>query len=159
MLKIFFGVIILIMPSLIFSITYELVSADPRFIFLEMVNEYRVANGLQPFECLFMEVPQAFTDFQASIGIFLGHIGFTKRAEKIKKLIEENYRIKVSNISFAENVAFLRGNSIDLKMAFESFFKSKKHRENILSPRYEWTAIGITKKSDRLYICQIFWGY
>jgi hypothetical protein len=159
-LKVFDGLIlILIIPLFAFSITYELLSNDPRVAFLEMVNEYRIVKGLQPFECLFNEVPQAFTDFQANIGIFLGHIGFSKRVERIKKLIEENYGMKVSKISFAENVAFLKSDDIDLKMAFESFLKSKRHRENILSSRYRWTAIGITKKSDRLYICQIFWNY
>lgn len=146
-------------PLFSFSINYELVPSDPRTVFLEMVNEYRIMNGLEPFECIFNEVPQAFTDFQANIGIFLGHMGFSKRTEKIKKLIEEKHKIKVSNISFAENVAFLKGDTIDLKMAFESFLKSKGHKENILSSKYRWTAIGITKKDNRLYICQIFWNY
>jgi len=59
-----------------------------------------------------------------------------------------------------ENVAVVKEDDDSIKAAFDSFIKSNSHRKNILSSKFKWTAVSISKGRNRkLYICQIFWGF
>jgi|GEM_PF-4913704 len=155
------AIFLLLTPVYIFPLTYGSYGSstdDLRAYFLDLVNQYRISNNLFPFECVFNEIPQKFTDFQMKIGIFLGHIGFSNRAKEIRKMIEKTYGLQITNFVVAENVAYVKGDDL-LNRAFKGFLKSWSHKNNILSSKYKWTAIGISKSENKLYICQMFWDF
>jgi len=160
-MKIIVLFLFLLIPVFIFSLTYgsyESSTDDLRIYFLDLVNQYRISNDLFQLECIFNEIPQKFTDFQMKIGIFLGHIGFSNRAKEIRKMIEKTYGLQITNFVVAENVAYVKGDDL-LNRAFKGFLKSWSHKNNILSSKYKWTAIGISKSENKLYICQMFWDF
>lgn len=109
---------------------------------LNLINEDRAIVKSAPlaFELTLQMEAQRYARFMAEKDIFEHRSPLGQNLENL------DWRSLGENIAWHWNV----------RRAHESLMDSKGHRENILEPTYNKIGIGIYKKDDYFWICQIF---
>jgi uncharacterized protein YkwD len=115
-----------------------------------LINEYRIASGLQPLmmNTIITDQCRLHSQNMALKKVELGHKGFTERVDKIKQ--------SISWKSAAENVAYNNDNQNAAQTVVTGWLNSPGHRNNI-EGTYNLTGIGVIKTEEGFYyFTQIF---
>ncbi|MCS6873489.1 MAG: CAP domain-containing protein [Pyrinomonadaceae bacterium] len=120
----------------------------------EMLNQRRAEIGLEPLvwnERLALAA-RLHSKQMAQYGFF-SHVGLD--GSLVSKRIEA-FGVKGWR-AVGENIAYNRGFDDPVSTACEGWMKSRGHRDNILSPRWKESAVGIAVATDgTYYFTQIF---
>ncbi|MGB3493969.1 MAG: CAP domain-containing protein [Elainellaceae cyanobacterium] len=116
----------------------------------ELVNQYRIDQGLSPLQLddRISVYARQHSEAIATRQISFGHGGFSDRVDRIGR--EIRYR------RIGENVAFNQGMMNPAQRALRGWLNSSTHRDNI-GGRYQLTGIGVARdRAGGFYITQIF---
>jgi len=120
----------------------------------DLINEYRdskclVSLVLDP--CI-SEIARQHSQDMATGAVGFGHDGFDQRASDIQALLP-------STIIVGENVAFNQGYDDPAQASYEGWLNSPPHLENIETPEYNLTGMGVVEDSSGGYwFTQLFVG-
>lgn len=117
----------------------------------KQINQHRRAEDLQPLKwnAKVAKIARTHSKNMAQGRVEFGHAGFNKRYKKIQN--------QISNVrSVGENVAYTTVTPGTAKHVVQLWLNSKGHRENIETPEFNVSGMGVGKKGRYYYFTQIF---
>lgn len=121
---------------------------------LDLINQKRTANGLEPLRWSedVAKIARLHSENMAQFKFF-NHVG--RDGLSVDERADANGLSKWRAIG--ENIAYNRGFQNPVEFACEGWMKSASHRQNLLSTRWKETGIGVAVAADgTYYFTQVF---
>jgi len=119
-----------------------------------LINDYRDGQCLVPLvlDACVAEIARAHSQDMSDGSVAFGHDGFDDRAAAIIELLP-------SSIVVGENVAMNQGYADPSQTAYEGWLNSPPHLENIETPEYNLTGMGVVEDATGgFWFTQLFVG-
>lgn len=117
----------------------------------ELVNSYRVEQGLLPLEAseIIGEVSRAHSQDMLDGRVAFGHDGFDERVDAVME--------EMALVFAAENVAYTEGYGDAASVAVEGWINSPGHQQNMVGD-FDLGGVGVARSEDgrTLYFTHIF---